>query len=152
MGHVLPVTLCLVSNPNSTSTLPNTSCPCFQDAQDSTILRSLLKIYHVRSSHNPSPFLFCPPHEKSGQHLLHVLFLQLFTIAALAIYSYHYIETAFFMVIYNHLTAKPQPVFSPSPWWQRISTASQKGSYHLSFEPQTHFGFLDSVLIVHIPS
>lgn len=61
----------------------------------------------------------------------HLLFLQLFTIAALAIY-YHSIDD--FKVIYNHLIAKSQPVFRPSPCWQRISTASQKGSYHLSLD------------------
>lgn len=40
--------------------LPNNSCPCFQDAQASTILRSLLKTCHVRSSYNPSLLSFLP--------------------------------------------------------------------------------------------
>lgn len=59
----------------------------------------------------PSLFLFLLPYEKSGQHLLRVVSLQLSTAAALAIYYYHSIETAFLKVTYNHLIAKTTACF-----------------------------------------
>lgn len=107
------------------------------------ILRGLLKSCHITSGYNPSLF------SSSANQMKRVFNCYIW-------YLHNCLNLVSTPIILWKLLSwrsptKPWPFFSPSPCSEDNLPGFQKGSYHLFLEPQTHFGFLDSVLFVYIP-